>query len=177
MVTTLTSSRRSALLALVTLAAMVTLAAVGQSQQAPIPLPAPQPDTLTNPIATGQLAFLNGYAGRTTKELMKDKQFHSLMKATIPRTEYHYGRDMPLTDARGDALDGARRPVCDRNGHAGTVSARTRILVVRPAGGNRAGRVLFPAYEWRANADGDDFFAAIKAEFAGAERASAGVCR
>jgi len=31
--------------------------------------------------------FLNDHAGKTTKEMVKDKRFHVLMKAVTPHTE------------------------------------------------------------------------------------------
>jgi|SRR5579863_951874 len=102
------------------IAAFSTLAAVSQT---PVPTAqvGSQPPILENPIPPGDLAFLTGYAGRTTKELMKDKQFRALKKAMIPRTEYHYGRDMPLMDALEDALDGSPLPVNVRDGRYVTV--------------------------------------------------------
>jgi len=88
----LTSSRHSVVLSLLTLAAIVSVGAVSQTPPpSPDPPLAPALAQLQNPIPTAQLAFLSGYAGRTTKELMKDKQFHALLKASIPHTEYHYG--------------------------------------------------------------------------------------
>ena len=69
----------------------------------------------------GRLAFLNGYAGRTTKEVMKDKQFKVLMKLMIPRTEYHYGRDMPLAEAVDTVLSESPLPVNIRDGRFVTV--------------------------------------------------------
>ena len=103
--------------------ALVGIFAVAAMSQTPSPAPqaVPQPPVLQNPIPAGDLAFLSGYAGRTTKELMKDKQFHALKKAMIPRTEYHYGRDMPLTDAMENVLDGSPLPVNVRDGRYVTV--------------------------------------------------------
>ena len=88
---------------------------------APAPQAVPQPPVLQNRLPAGDLAFLGGYAGRTTKELMKDKQFRALKKAMIPRTEYHDGRDMPLMDAMEDVLDGSPLPVNVRDGRYVTV--------------------------------------------------------
>ena len=103
--------------------ALVGIFAVAAMSQTPSPAPraVPQPPVLQNPIPAGDLAFLSGCAGRTTKELMKDKQFRALKKAMIPRTEYHYGRDMPLTDAMDDVLDGSPLPVNVRDGRYVTV--------------------------------------------------------
>lgn len=77
--------------------------------------PQAQPDLpsvrFQNLIPAGQLAFLKGYAGRSTKELMKYKPFKALLKQTIPRTEYHYGRDMPLGSAVDMVMSGSRLAV------------------------------------------------------------------
>lgn len=77
---------------------------------------APEYVQFQNLIPPGQVAFLNAYAGRTTKELMKDKQFKAVKKLMIPRTEYHYGRDMPLSDAVDLALGGSPLVVNVREG-------------------------------------------------------------
>jgi uncharacterized protein YecT (DUF1311 family) len=118
----LKSSRWGVLVSILTASAALPSTSVSQtSSTAPTTPLAPQPAQFQNPIAAGQLAFLNGYAGRTTKELMKDKQFRALMKLTIPRTEYHYGSDMPLTDALEDVLSGSPLPVNVRDGRYVTV--------------------------------------------------------
>ncbi|MGH9343702.1 MAG: hypothetical protein ACRD19_08075, partial [Terriglobia bacterium] len=75
------------------------------------PLAPPPPAIFQNPIPAAQLAFLNGYAGQPTKALRKDKRFRALMKLAVPRSEYHYGRDMPLSDAIDTVLDGSTLPV------------------------------------------------------------------
>jgi uncharacterized protein YecT (DUF1311 family) len=77
---------------------------------------------LENPIPNDQLAFLSGYAGRPTKELLKDKAFGRMMKAVIPKTTYHYGRDMSVNEAMDNALDGSKLPVMLRDGRYLTVS-------------------------------------------------------
>lgn len=74
------------------------------------------PLTFENPIARDQLAYLKDFEGHPAKELLKDKRFKGLMKNEIPRTEYHYGRDMPLEDAMWQALDGSKEPVVVRDG-------------------------------------------------------------
>ena len=47
-------------------------------EQATPPVGAEQPAVLQNAFPAGELAFLSGYAGRTTKNLMKDKQSRRL---------------------------------------------------------------------------------------------------
>ena len=172
----LASFRCNAAGCMVALAAIFPVAAMSQTPS-PAPQAVPQPPVLQNPISAGDLAFLSGYAGRATKELMKDKQFRALKKAMMPRTEYHYGRDMPLTDAMDDVLDGSPLPVNIRDGRYVTVMGMQGpylhgrgFLMVRPAGRNWAGWILFHAHERRADADADGVFAATEADFAGAER-------
>ena len=116
------SCRRFAAFPLMALT-IVFLASVvpGGAQTAPTP-PAQQSVEFQNPISSAQLAFLTGYAGHTTKELRKDKQFRALLKLTIPRTEYHYGRDMSLSDAVDEVLDGSPLPVNVRDGRFVTVT-------------------------------------------------------
>lgn len=101
--------RASALLLLVGLAA-ASLASQ-QPSAAPAPSGPPPPAVFQNPIPAPQLAFLGNYDGQPTKTVTKDKQFRALMKLVVPRTEYHYGRDMPLADAIDTALDGSVLPV------------------------------------------------------------------
>jgi hypothetical protein len=82
----------------------------------PQPEPPPPPVVFENKIPSGQLAFLNDYAGHPSKEVFKDKRFKSVMKMVTPRTEYHYGRDMPLSDASETVMEGSQLPVEIRDG-------------------------------------------------------------
>jgi uncharacterized protein YecT (DUF1311 family) len=78
---------------------------------------APRPPVeFVNTIPPDQLAFLKDYEGRSTSELRKDKRFHKLMDKIMPRTEYHYGRDIPLSEAVDVTLDGPPLPVDVRDG-------------------------------------------------------------
>lgn len=86
------------------------------------PDPAPAAAVFRNSIASEQLAFLNDYAGRPAKDAMKDKRFGKLLKLAIPRSEYHYGRDMPLSDASDLVLSGSMEPVEIREGRYVTIS-------------------------------------------------------
>jgi len=83
---------------------------------------APAAAVFRNSIASEQLAFLNDYAGRPAKDAMKDKRFGKLLKLAIPHSEYHYGRDMPLSDASDLALSGSMEPVEIREGRYVTIS-------------------------------------------------------
>jgi len=87
------------------------------------PEPPPAPAIFQNHIPAQQLAFLNDYAGRTAKEIQKDKRFRALMKLAIPRTEYHYGRDMPLSETVETLLDGAPMPIDIRDGRYAMVAS------------------------------------------------------
>jgi hypothetical protein len=77
------------------------------------------------PIPADQLAFLNPFAGRPSKDLIRDKQFRKLMYSVIPDCTFHYGRDMPLSDALEMALQGSPLPVEIRDGRYLTVSGRS----------------------------------------------------
>ena len=90
----------------------------GSASQVP---PLPTPAIFQNPIPSAQLAFLNDYAGKTEKELKKDKRFRELMKKVTPSTMYHYGRDMPLSIASEDVLDGTPLLVEIHDGRYGMV--------------------------------------------------------
>lgn len=101
---------------------MAALAPRSKGQAANASATPPAPAEFLNRIPAGEVAFLKGYAGRTTKELMKDKQFKALLKVVIPKTEYHYGRDMPLSDAVHVVMSGSPLPVNLRQQRFVTVS-------------------------------------------------------
>jgi uncharacterized protein YecT (DUF1311 family) len=89
------------------------------------PGPPPPPVEFVNTIPPNQLAFLKEYEGKSTSELRKDKRFHKLMSEITPRTEYHYGWDMPLSEAVDQTLDGPPLPVDVREGRYVMVAANT----------------------------------------------------
>ena len=89
----------------------------------PAPEPPPGPAVFQKPIPADQLAFLNDYAGETAKEVMKDKRFRNLMKLATPRTEYHYGHDMPLSETSETLLDGPPLPIDIRDGRYAMVAS------------------------------------------------------
>jgi uncharacterized protein YecT (DUF1311 family) len=76
-------------------------------------------------IPSGQLAFLNQLAGSSTNDVIHDKQFRKLMHSVIPDCMFHYGRDMPLSDALDKVLAGSRLPVQIREGRYVMVSGRS----------------------------------------------------
>jgi uncharacterized protein YecT (DUF1311 family) len=90
---------------------------VARSQQPQAaPGPPPQPEAvLADPLPGGQLAFLSTYAGRPARDLLKDKAYERLMKTVTPKTTYHYGRDMSLSFAADDVMDGSKLPVMLRD--------------------------------------------------------------
>jgi uncharacterized protein YecT (DUF1311 family) len=97
--------------------------AVAQRPDYVPPEASPAPVVFQNPIPADQLAFLNDYAGKTAKEIQKDKRFRNLMKLAIPRTEYHYGRDMPLSETVETLLDGAPLPIDIREGRYAMIAS------------------------------------------------------
>lgn len=87
------------------------------------PMPPPPTAVFQNRIPADQLGFLNDYAGKTAKEIQKDKRFRNLMKLVIPHTEYHYGRDMPLSQTVETLLDGDPLPIDIREGRYAMVAS------------------------------------------------------
>jgi hypothetical protein len=77
------------------------------------------------PIPADQLAFLNQFDGAPAKDLVRDKQFRKLTHSVIPDCIFHYGRDMPLTDALDMVLNGSTLPVQIREGRYLMVSGRS----------------------------------------------------
>jgi len=102
---------------------LVNGAAQEADTAAPAPEPLPPPAVFQNRIPSDQLAFLNDYAGRPAKDVTKDKRFRNLMKQITPRTTYHYGRDMPLSETSETLLDGPPLPVDIRDGRYAMVAS------------------------------------------------------
>jgi uncharacterized protein YecT (DUF1311 family) len=69
-----------------------------------------------NPIPADQLAFLKEFDGAEANKLVRDKRFHTLMHSVIPDCMFHYGRDMPLTEAMDTVLKGSSERVQIRDG-------------------------------------------------------------
>src|SRR5579863_9937393 len=103
---------------LVVLAALVFAGALSASAQdaQTSPPPPPAPVSFDNPFQPADLTFLNDYAGRSAKDLRKDKRFRKILEQMTPRTVFHYGRDMPLDEAIHAVLGGAPLPVDIREG-------------------------------------------------------------
>jgi uncharacterized protein YecT (DUF1311 family) len=97
----------------------------GAQDAANVPPPeSPPPAVFQNRIPADQLTFLDDYAGRSARDIQKDKRFRNLMKLAIPRTEYHYGRDMPLSETVETLLNGDPLPIDIRDGRYAMVTSR-----------------------------------------------------
>lgn len=90
--------------------------------QTPPPPPAPLPpgppydkSIFLDPVPQPALAFLSQYDGAPSAALWHDRQFHHVIGATLPKCEFHYGRDMPLDDALDMVLSHSQVPVRIRN--------------------------------------------------------------
>jgi len=86
--------------------------------------PQPVPAVFQNPIAPEQLAFLKDYAGQPAKDVVKNKRFAKLIKQVIPKSEFHYGKDMPLSEASDVALYGSKLPVVIRDGRYAMIAGK-----------------------------------------------------
>lgn len=93
----------------------------------PTQSPAPQydPSIFQNPIPVDQLTFLTQFARTPAGELVKDKQFGKLLQQVLPNCIFHYGWDMPLSDAVHKVLTGSPLLVQIRNGRYLIASGRS----------------------------------------------------
>jgi uncharacterized protein YecT (DUF1311 family) len=74
------------------------------------------------PIPSDQLSFLNQFSGVAAKDVIRDKQFRKLMKSFVPDCMFHYGSDMPLSDALDVVFKGSTLQVQIRDGRYMTMS-------------------------------------------------------
>jgi len=102
-----------------------TQSAEPQSQEPQAPASNYDKAVFQKPIPSGQLAFLNQFAGSATKNVIRDKQYRKLMHSVIPDCIFHYGRDMPLDEALEKVLTGSTVPVQIRDGRYEMVSSRS----------------------------------------------------
>lgn len=95
--------------------------------EAPISNPASTYDRtiFQKPIPADQLTFLNRFAGSTSNDLIRDKQYRKLMKLVIPNCIFHYGWDIMLADALEKVLSGSNLPVQIQDGRYLMVSGRS----------------------------------------------------
>lgn len=85
-----------------------------ERHDAPTPLPYDKAIFLTQ-LDPALLSHLTSFDGAPTADLYHDKQFRRLMKAFVPDCMFHYGRDMPLSDALDISLANSRTPVVVRD--------------------------------------------------------------
>lgn len=82
---------------------------------APAPLPKDNPVVFEKRIPADELTGFAHFADTPSGEVYKDKEFHKLLKDFVPSCMYHYGRDMPLTDALDLVLKGSPAPAILRD--------------------------------------------------------------
>jgi hypothetical protein len=83
------------------------------------------PAIFQKPIPADQLAFLNQFDGAPSGDLVRDKQFRKILHSVIPDCTFHYGRDMPLSDALDMVVERSHLPVRIRDGRYLLVSGRS----------------------------------------------------
>lgn len=76
-------------------------------------------------IATDQLTFLKQFDGAPADDLARDKRFQKLMESIVPRCMFHYGHDMPLSEAIETLLSNSPVPVQIRDGRYVMVMGRS----------------------------------------------------
>ncbi len=96
-----------------------------QAQEQQAPVSKYDKAIFQNPIPSDQLAFLSQFAGATSNDLVRDKQFRRLMHSVIPDCMFHYGWDMPLSAALDLVLKGSPLPVRIRDGRYVMASGRS----------------------------------------------------
>ncbi|MGB7280785.1 MAG: hypothetical protein WBE13_00880 [Candidatus Acidiferrum sp.] len=77
------------------------------------------------PIPSDQLTFLKQFEGAASNDVLRDKQYRKLMHSVIPNCMFHYGTDMPLSDALEKVLTNSPLPVQIREGRYVLVSGRS----------------------------------------------------
>lgn len=117
----------------VLMAAAILLPSAGAQEGVPPPPPPDQqgagpvyapspPADFENRIPADQLGFLNQFANAPSGKVWRDKQFRRLMRDVIPNCEFHYGRDMPLSDALDMVIGGSKIPAQVRDGRYVVIS-------------------------------------------------------
>jgi uncharacterized protein YecT (DUF1311 family) len=85
----------------------------------------PDAAVFQKPLASGELAFINDFAGRSSRDAVRDGKYRKLLHTVVPDAPYHYHRDMPLSDALETVLTNAPLPVAIRDGRYAMVSSET----------------------------------------------------
>lgn len=100
-----------------------------QQEQQPQEPQAPQPgydqSIFQYLIASDQLTFLKQFDGAPASDLARDKEFHKVMKSIVPNCMFHYGHDMPLSEAIETVLSNSPVPVQIRDGRYVMVVGRS----------------------------------------------------
>jgi uncharacterized protein YecT (DUF1311 family) len=96
-----------------------------QAQAPPAQVSTYDPAIFQKRIPGDQLAFLKNFDGAPSGDAARDKQFRKLMHSVIPDCIFHYGTDMPLSDAVEMVLKGSPVPVRIRDGRYLLVSGRS----------------------------------------------------
>lgn len=98
---------------------------------APVPSAAPSTPTQFDktifkaPIPGDQIAYLNSFAGVEADKVIRDKKYRKLLHNVTPNCVFHYGSDMPLSDALDMVLKGSTLPVQIREGRYMMVTGRS----------------------------------------------------
>ncbi len=95
-----------------------------QPTQAPVPASKYNPALFQNPIPRDQLQFLNQFDGAPSNDLINNKQFRKLLRSVLPDCTFHYGWDLPLSDAVDKVIKGSPLPVRIRDGRYVIVAGR-----------------------------------------------------
>jgi uncharacterized protein YecT (DUF1311 family) len=113
---------------------LLSMASANAQESSPPPQPqsqSPQPPVsnydesiFLKPIPNDQLTFLSQFSGALATDLIQDKQFHKLMKSFVPDCMFHYGSDMPLSEALDMVFKNSHLPVLVRYNRYVVVSGR-----------------------------------------------------
>jgi len=76
------------------------------------------------PIASDQLGFLTGYAGRPANDVVREQELRRLVDKVVPYAPFHLGLDMPLPHAIESMFSSSPAPVEIRDGRYVMVSGR-----------------------------------------------------
>jgi uncharacterized protein YecT (DUF1311 family) len=86
------------------------------SQPPQTPISKYDPSIFQKPVPADQLTFLNQFNGVKSGDALQDKQLRKLVHDLIPNCMFHYGRDMPLSDALDMVLSKSPQLVTIRDG-------------------------------------------------------------
>jgi hypothetical protein len=93
----------------------------------PLPPPAPyDPAIFERRIPSADLTDLLTHAGEPSGKLWRDGQFRKLVNHNTPDVMYHFGRDMPFSNAVDTAMSGSPVPIVVRDNRYVLLSGRTR---------------------------------------------------